>query len=170
MLWIVAAGKPCVEARFIQLIETPPVPAPPAATSECSWCLVVTAATGSPESPEVQFLQGLRAELRSSGAAGARFVGAVNALYYSVSPQIARAMRRHPPFRAAIRAVMVGPSTRLIRSAEAAAGDSRPMLMAMLAGMGTLGIMALPLLATLVGADTLRRTVAARWDRGGADR
>ena len=164
MLWIVAAGKPCAEAKFIQLTEPPPGSD---GTTGDRWCIVVTAAMGSPAAPEVVFLQALRAELRRGSAPGARFIAAANRIYYSASPAIARAMRRHPPLRAAVRAVIVRPSVALIRRARRVAGGSDRRLVAMLAAMGAIGLLLAPLLAAAVAAAVLVRVAQGRHGDGG---
>lgn len=156
MLWIVAGGKPCKEAKFILLAEPPParvINDPPLEPV----CIVVTAAMGSRDAPEVRFLQVLRTELKAGGESGARFIAAVNGFYYAMSPRIAYAMGRHPHFRDAMRAVAVRPAVSLIRKAVQRARGHRTKLIAILSAMGLAGIALAPVLALLVTADTLRR-------------
>lgn len=159
MLWIVKGGKPCAEAKFI-LVGSYLAPTPPAAPSS-SWCIVVTAAMGSVDAPEVVFLQGLRRDLNHSGDAGRRFIRAVNALYYSVSPQIARRMRSDSGLRTAIRDIAVLPAVSLTDKARRvcgyASGPHRSAaLVALLTAMGLAGLALSPLLALLI---------LARWTR-----
>ena len=159
MFWIIKAGKPCAEAKFI-LVGSYLAPSPPAAPSS-SWCLVVTAAMGSVNAPEVVFLQGLRRDLNHSGDAGRRFIRAVNALYYSVSPQIARRMRSDRGLRTAIRDIAVLPAVSLTDKARRvcgyASGPHRSAaLVALLTAMGLAGLALSPLLALLI---------LARWTR-----
>lgn len=161
MLWIIKAGKPCVEAKFI-LVGSYLAPVPPAAAApSSSWCVVVTAAMGSAEAPEVLFLQGLRQDLARSGEAGRRFIRAVNALYYSVSPQIARRMRRNSALRSAIREIAVLPAVGLIgwarRMSGYVSGPRRSAaLVALLSAMGLIGLALSPVLTLLI---------LARWTR-----
>jgi len=159
MLWIVKAGKPCVEAKFI-LVGSYLEPEPP--PDEDEWCIVVTAAMGSVDALEVVFLQDLRRELIRSGETGRRFIRSVNAIYYSASPRIARAMRRHAGLNKAVRDVVVLPAVSLIAQARRASGFAGgprrgARLIAMLAAMGLAGLALLPVLALLV---------VARWTHG----
>lgn len=159
MLWIIKAGKPCAEAKFI-LVGSYLAPPPPP-TRSSSWCLVVTAAMGSEAAPEVLFLQGLRQELLSSGAAGKRFIRVVNLLYYSVSPQIANRMRRDRGLRISIRDSAVLPAVSLIDKARRACGyASGPhrsaALVALLTAMGLVGLALSPLLVLLILARRTR--------------
>jgi hypothetical protein len=159
MLWIIKAGKPCVEAKFI-LVGSYLAPPPPP-TRSSSWCLVVTAAMGSEAAPEVLFLQGLRHELLGSGAVGKRFIRAVNWLYYSVSPQIASRMRRDRGLRISIRDIAVLPAVSLIDKARRvcgyASGPQRSAaLVALLTAMGLVGLALSPLLVLLILARRTR--------------
>lgn len=153
MLWIIKAGKPCAEAKFI-LVGSYLAPSSPAAPSS-EWCLVATAAMGSVDAQEVVFLQGLRHELVRSGTTGRRFIRTVNALYYRVSPQIARRMRRDSALRTAIRDITVLPAVKLIDKARRvcgyASGPHRSaVLVALLTAMGLAGLTLSPWLALLI--------------------
>lgn len=174
MLWIVAGDDPCEEAKFIRLgsVETPtPTPTPGGGGGGAGggWCIVVTAALGSPSAPEVVFLQTLRSEIRTATSLGDRFIKAVNALYYSVSPRIAKAMLRRPALRRAIREVMVKPSVALIRGAKELTGYSGGSrrsagLIALLAALGISGLLLSPLLALLTGSVWLAEALSGKDD------
>ena len=169
MLWIIKGGKPCAEARFI-LVGSYLAPAPPAVPTSGRWCVVVTAAMGSVDAPEVAFLQGLRRELEQSGAAGRRFIRTANALYYSVSPQIARRMRRDGDLRTAIGDVAVLPAVKLIgwarRASDFTSGPRRSVaLVAMLSAMGIAGLALSPALAVLVLARWKLKATPTKRDR-----
>jgi hypothetical protein len=162
MLWIIKGGKPCAEAKFILVGSylAPRLQPPPSIFD----CIVATAAMGSADAPEVVFLQGLRRDLNHSGDAGRRFIHAVNALYYSVSPQIARRMRRDSGLSTAIRDITVLPAVKLIDKARRVCGYTRgphrsAVMVALLTAMGLAGLTLMPLLALLIFARWTREAL-----------
>jgi hypothetical protein len=162
MLWIVAAGRPCKEAKFILLSEPPPVA--PALPDAEPTCIVVTAAMGSRQAPEVRLLQALRTDLATQSTAGRSFVAAVNRFYYSVSPPIARAMWNDADLRDVIKAELVLPSVSLIRRARqwTRHQPSNTALIAILAIMGLAGILFSPAITLWIAAKTVVRKLARR--------
>jgi hypothetical protein len=162
MVWIVDdKGIPCSNAKFIQVIHPPPLP-PPVATGNSGVCIVATVSTGSAQDADVVFLRATRSEIATAGAAGRCFARAVNAAYYAWSPQFARWIAPRPPWRAAVRDIVVRPGSACIRAAKRAADrlPSRwriPALIAMLTGEGLLALLALPVVAALVAASVLLR-------------
>lgn len=167
MVWIIDnQGIPCERARFIQVIHPPPwpnpPPPPPPATSSSWPCIVATVSTGSENDPDVVFLRAARDELDAAGGLARWFVRSVNRTYYTFSPQLAHWIARRPRWRAAMRDVVVRPGTRCIRAARrwADALPARirtPALIAMLLAQGMLGLLALPIVISLVAAHVLLR-------------
>lgn len=68
-----------------------------------SECIIATAAYGSNLAPQVQFLRSFRDDHVMSTTAGASFMNAFNAWYYSFSPQIAEYERGQPWLQQAVR-------------------------------------------------------------------
>ena len=69
-------------------------------------CLIATAAFGSEMAPQVQALRGFRDTFVMETFAGASFMTAFNAFYYSWSPYVAKAEYENPSLRSIIRAAI----------------------------------------------------------------
>ncbi len=80
-------------------------------------CVIVTVAYGSPLAEEVRLVQRVRDEIFASSPLGRRLLGVAEAVYYSFSPGVARAMVHHPRWRTALRVVVVAPLVRVLRIA-----------------------------------------------------
>jgi hypothetical protein len=169
MVWIIDNnGIPCANAKFIQIIHSPPWPNPPPNDPPIEkWpCIVATVSTGSEHDPDVVFLRAVRDELHGAGAGARRFARAVNRVYYAFSPQLARWIGRRPRWRAAMRVVVVRPGTRCIRATRRAVAALPARLrmfalVAMLLTEGALGLLALPVVIAIMTAH-----VFLRGDRG----
>lgn len=165
MLWIVDdQGIPCSNAKFIQVAHPPPLPyLPPLTPKKSGPCVIATVALGSPAAPDVVFLRTARDELAATSPAGRRFIGIVQRLYYSFSPQTARWLKRHARWRAAMRDVVVRPGAACIRAAHGLAARlpwpaARPhALIALLVAEGLLALAATPLVAAALLAHVAMR-------------
>jgi len=69
-------------------------------------CIIASAAYGSELAPEVQFLREFRDEAVMSTFAGAQFMRAFNAFYYSFSPKVAELAAGYPILQAAVRTLI----------------------------------------------------------------
>jgi hypothetical protein len=61
-----------------------------------SDCLIVTATLGSPMAGEVQLVQDFRDDTMKQNYLGSHYVTALNAIYYSFGPAVARAIDKEP--------------------------------------------------------------------------
>ena len=71
-----------------------------------SDCLIVTATFGSPMASEVQLVRNFRDNTIQQEYLGSRYVTALNAMYYSFSPFVARAIDENPSVKPAMRLVL----------------------------------------------------------------
>lgn len=71
-----------------------------------SDCLIVTATFGSPMASEVQLVREFRDSTIRQDYLGSRYVTALNALYYSFSPSVARAIEENPSVKPVMRVVL----------------------------------------------------------------
>jgi len=76
-------------------------------TGFSSDCLIVTATFGSPMAGEVQLVRDFRDDTIKQDYLGSRYVTALNALYYSFSPAVARAIDENPSVKPVMRLVLV---------------------------------------------------------------
>ena len=74
-------------------------------------CFVATAAYGTPMSEEVDILRKFRDELLLGNPAGRTFV----AVYYKLSPPIAKSISEHQVLRTVIRECCVNPAVALVK-------------------------------------------------------
>jgi hypothetical protein len=71
-----------------------------------SDCLIVTATFGSPIATEVQLVRDFRDDTIRKSYMGSRYVTALNAIYYSFSPAVARTIDENPSVKPAMRVVL----------------------------------------------------------------
>jgi hypothetical protein len=71
-----------------------------------SDCLIVTATFGSPMASEVQLVRDFRDNTIQQEYLGSRYVTALNAMYYSFSPFVARTIDQNPWVKPAMRLVL----------------------------------------------------------------
>jgi hypothetical protein len=71
-----------------------------------SDCLIVTATFGSPMAGEVQLVRDFRDETVKQNYLGSRYVTALNAVYYSFSPAVARSIDENPSVKPVMRLVL----------------------------------------------------------------
>ncbi|PKL65171.1 MAG: hypothetical protein CVV32_04035 [Methanomicrobiales archaeon HGW-Methanomicrobiales-3] len=72
-----------------------------------SDCLIVTATFGSPMASEVQLVRDFRDDTIRQDYLGSRYVTALNAIYYSFSPFVARTIDENPSVKPVMRLVLV---------------------------------------------------------------
>lgn len=77
-----------------------------AKSSGFSDCLIVTATFGSPMATEVQLVRDFRDNTIKQDYLGSRYVTALNAMYYSFSPFVARAIDENPSVKPSMRLVL----------------------------------------------------------------
>lgn len=71
-----------------------------------SDCLIVTATFGSPMASEVQLVRNFRDDTIRQDYLGSRYITALNAMYYSFSPAVARAIDENPSAKPVMRLVL----------------------------------------------------------------
>jgi len=71
-----------------------------------SDCLIVTATFGSPMAGEVQLVRSFRDDTMQQTWLGSRYVTALNTVYYSFSPSVARAIDENPSAKPVMRLVL----------------------------------------------------------------
>ncbi|HII99358.1 MAG TPA: hypothetical protein HA272_08960 [Methanoregula sp.] len=71
-----------------------------------SNCLIVTATFGSPMADEVQLVRDFRDNTMQQDYLGSRYVTALNAMYYSFSPFVARAIDQNPSVKPVMRLIL----------------------------------------------------------------
>lgn len=71
-----------------------------------SDCLIVTATFGSPMADEVQLVRDFRDNTLQQDYLGSRYVTALNAMYYSFSPFVARAIDQNPSAKPVMRLIL----------------------------------------------------------------
>lgn len=71
-----------------------------------SDCLIVTATFGSPMATEVQLVRDFRDDTVKRDYLGSRYVTALNAIYYSFSPAVARFIDTNPSVKPAMRIIL----------------------------------------------------------------
>ena len=71
-----------------------------------SDCLIVTATFGSPMAAEVQLVRAFRDDTIRQDYTGSRYMTALNAVYYSFSPTVARAIDENPSTKPVMRLVL----------------------------------------------------------------
>jgi len=71
-----------------------------------SDCLIVTATFGSPMAGEVQLVRDFRDDTMKKSYLGSRYVMALNAMYYSFSPTVARTIDENPSVKPVMRLVL----------------------------------------------------------------
>lgn len=71
-----------------------------------SDCLIVTAAFGSPMAVEVELVRDFRDDTVKKSYLGSRYVTALNAMYYSFSPAVARSIDENPSVKPAMRIIL----------------------------------------------------------------
>lgn len=71
-----------------------------------SDCLIVTATFGSPMAGEVQLVRDFRDNTIKQNYLGSRYVTALNAVYYSFSPAIARSIDENPSVKPVMRIIL----------------------------------------------------------------
>ena len=71
-----------------------------------SDCLIVTATFGSPMAGEVQLVRNFRDDTMKQNYLGLHYVTALNAVYYSFSPAVARAIDENPSVKPVMRLVL----------------------------------------------------------------
>lgn len=71
-----------------------------------SDCLIVTATFGSPMAAEVQLVRDFRDDTMKQDYLGSRYVTALNVIYYSFSPAVARAIDENPSVKPVMRLVL----------------------------------------------------------------
>jgi hypothetical protein len=151
MLWIVdAAGLPCQEAVFVQLV--PRLGQSGGGTS----CAVATACFESPLHSRVRYLQALRAEVRDATPAGQRFIEAVNRIYGACSPRLAAWLSRDAVARAIVRDMVVKPIIDVVAACDRTAARVPRLRQAVLIGLfmsaAAAGIAAMPAVTLAVAA------------------
>jgi hypothetical protein len=75
-------------------------------TGTTTGCLITTATYGSPMAGEVQLVRDFRDNTISGSYLGSRYVTALNALYYSFSPAVARSIDDNPAVKPAMRIIL----------------------------------------------------------------
>ena len=81
-------------------------------------CIIASAAHGSELAPDVQFLRMFRDLSVQATFAGASFMGAFNAFYYSFSPTVASVITQHPLLQETVK-VLLYPLVGVLRTASA---------------------------------------------------
>jgi len=76
------------------------------ATPAARACVIASVAYGSELAPDIQFLRGFRDGLVTSTFAGAQFMNAFNAFYYSFSPGVAELVAGSPLLQSVVRALI----------------------------------------------------------------
>jgi len=71
-----------------------------------SDCLIVTATFGSPMAGEVQLVRDFRDDTIKQDYLGSRYVTALNAIYYSFSPAVARSIDENPSVKPVMRLIL----------------------------------------------------------------
>jgi len=126
-------------------------------------CIIASVAYGSELAPEVQFLRDFRDEAVMSSFAGAQFMRAFNAFYYSFSPKVAELTAASPALQAIARA-LIYPLVTSLRIA-AAVGRLYPeasQLMIVIAGVVASGLVGVIYVSPVVILlKTFRRKVKA---------
>lgn len=163
MLWIVdAAGLPCQEALFVQLV--PKVGQGGGGTT----CAVATACMGSPLDPRVLYLQTLRQEVRDATSSGRKFMDAVNRIYGAFSPSLALWLTRNPIARDTVRDLVVRPVIAVVaacdRTAARAPRFRQSVLMGLFSAAAVVGVLTAPVIAISVAAKVLVRRVRGNTD------
>jgi Domain of unknown function (DUF1929) len=160
MLWIIDnQQRPCVEAVFVHLV--PRIGQPGGGTS----CFIVTATLGSPEHPSVVYLQKLRHELSQGTLIGCWFISAVNYIYESFSPQLARKLSNHEFARTAVREMVVRPIVAVVEKTDCLSQRilscryRHIFLVVLFTIEAVLGVVVLPILTIAV----FGRIIFARW-------
>jgi Zinc carboxypeptidase len=97
-----------VHAAAIELLLT--------AVRWCRYCVIATAAYEGADHPDVKFLRSLRDQELRSTPFGARIVAAMERVYYSFAPPIARLLFRRPRARALARTLAVRPTVYCLRA------------------------------------------------------
>jgi hypothetical protein len=161
MLWIVdTTGRVCREAKFIHLLPSVGTPGTGTRPPRSSTCLIATATLGSPDHPGVLYLQNLRQELYEGSRLARTFINAVNRVYYSFSPSVARRLENDPTAREAVRQTIVQPVLEIVRvtdrlSTVSTRGGREAALILLFTLEAVLGVMLLPLLLLVVVGKTL---------------
>ena len=97
---------------LLMTAATSPLPKPAGG----SPCLIATATMQDPAHPDVVFLRALRDERLRSTPRGARIADAIDKIYYSVSPAVARYLREHRWARVAVRTALIRPLAVTLRA------------------------------------------------------
>ncbi|MEU4644831.1 M14 family zinc carboxypeptidase [Micromonospora sp. NPDC023814] len=87
----------------------------PASGGGGGGCLIATAALGHPDHPDVRYLRHLRDGRLRATPRGARAADALDRVYYSFSPAVARLLRRHRRARTAVRVGLIRPLVATLR-------------------------------------------------------
>lgn len=97
---------------------TPPTTPPSSGgpTDHEPTCPLTAAFYGEPLHPQLQYLRQLREDLKSTPA-GLRVLNVIERVYYSVSPPLARYVRRHSLAGMLVRAGIVAPAVATLRAA-----------------------------------------------------
>lgn len=142
---------------------------PPKSSSSTCPCFIATAAFGSAHHPHVEFLRGLRDQAFRETPFGARFIEAVERVYYRFSPAIARYLHRHETARRFTRYTFLSPLVTLLRGAKRAADRTQNprvkvglLASAVLFALLLMGALGTGLLAGIVQALWLLFTFAVR--------
>lgn len=75
-------------------------------TGSTSGCLIATATYGSPMADEVQLVRTFRDHTMAGSYVGSRYVTALNGIYYSFSPAVARSIEGNPAVKPAMRIIL----------------------------------------------------------------
>jgi Zinc carboxypeptidase len=144
-----------VHAAAVELLLT--------AVRWCRYCVIATAAYEGANHPDVEFLRSLRDEELRSTPFGARLVSALERVYYSFAPPVARLLFRRPRARALARALAVRPTVQLLRALVAITApiQERRLRVALRGGAIFTLIAAVALAATAVVVLALRSAAGA---------
>jgi hypothetical protein len=104
----------------------------------------------------VLYLQNLREEIRQTSLIGEKFIGLVNLIYLSFSPQLAQKIEGNEFVRRAVRKLIVKPVVAIIKKSEQVSDIARPLVMhhliliILLLIDAVLGIILLPVIALVM--------------------
>ncbi|MER5335832.1 M14 family zinc carboxypeptidase [Micromonospora sp. NPDC002717] len=100
---------------LLKVAASAPLPAAGGGGGGGGPCLIATATLGRPDHPDVRYLRHLRDERLRATPRGARAADALDRVYYSFSPAVARLLRRHRRARTAVRVGLIRPLVAALR-------------------------------------------------------